>query len=148
MTPARPRPPALSPLRRALLAGAGMACVGLGVLGIALPGLPTTPFLLAAAWLFARSSPRLSAWLMGHRWLGPYLRSVRDDRSMPRGAKAVTLVVLWVTLGGSLWLLHFHDALSSLGAAGLVAVGAGVTWFVGFKLGTTPRPAAEASRNE
>lgn len=148
MNPAPSPSPVRSPLRRTLLVVAGMACVGLGVLGIALPGLPTTPFLLAAAWLFARSSPRLSAWLLRHRWLGPYLRAVRDDGSMPRRAKAVTLVVLWATLGGSLWLLHFHDALSALAAAGLLAAGVGVTWFVGFRLASTPELAAERTRDE
>ena len=73
-----PPPRQVSPVRRVVFVGSGLVCVALGVLGIVIPGLPTTPFLLAASYLFARSSPRLSAWLAGHRWLGPYLRAVRN----------------------------------------------------------------------
>ena len=52
----------------------GLVAVGLGALGVVLPGLPTTPFLLLASWLFYRSSPRLQQWLLAS-WLGKYIRS-------------------------------------------------------------------------
>ena len=55
----------------------GSVCVGLGVAGIFLPLLPTTPFLLLAAALYVRSSPRLYAWLLSHCWLGEYIRHFR-----------------------------------------------------------------------
>lgn len=125
-----------SPARRFVFAGAGLVCVALGVLGVVLPGLPTTPFLLAASYLFARSSPRLAAWLAGHRWLGPYLRAVHEERAMPRRAKVVTIAVLWATVGLSLWLLHRNGMLGVWVAAALLSVASGVTWFVGWRLRT------------
>ena len=69
----------------------------LGVIGIFLPVLPTTPFLLLSAALFFRSSPRAYAWLMQHRWLGPYIRSFREDRAIPLRAKVLALSLLWIT---------------------------------------------------
>ena len=69
----------------------------LGVAGIFLPLLPTTPFLLLAAAMFFRSSPRAYRWLLGHRYLGPYIRSFREDRSIPLRAKIVALSLLWLT---------------------------------------------------
>ena len=59
----------------------------LGVIGIFLPILPTTPFLLLSAALFFRSSPRAYDWLLTHKYLGPYIRSFREDRMIPLRAK-------------------------------------------------------------
>jgi hypothetical protein len=69
--------------RRRLFLALGGACVGMGTIGIFVPGLPTTVFLLAASWLFARSSPRLHRRLTESSRLGPYLRMAREG-SMPR----------------------------------------------------------------
>lgn len=70
----------------------------LGLLGIFVPLLPTTPFLLLAAALWVRSSPRLYAWLLSHRRLGPYIRNFRENRAIPLRAKVVSLTLLWATL--------------------------------------------------
>lgn len=86
---------------RWLMLAAGWMALVLGVIGIAVPLLPTTPFLLLAAACFLRSSARLHAWLMGHRWLGPYLRNYRDHRAMSRRAKITALVLLWAVIGHS-----------------------------------------------
>ena len=75
----------------------GSVSLVLGVVGIFLPLLPTTPFLLLAAAMFFRSSPRAYRWLLGHRYLGPYIRSFREDRSIPLRAKIVALSLLWLT---------------------------------------------------
>lgn len=76
----------------------GSVCVGLGVAGIFLPLLPTTPFLLLAAALYVRSSPQLYAWLLSNRWLGEYIRNFRENRAIPLRAKIVSLALMWTTM--------------------------------------------------
>ena len=70
----------------------------LGLVGIFVPLLPTTPFLLLAAALWVRSSPRLYAWLLAHRRLGPYIRNFRENRAIPLRAKILSVTLLWATL--------------------------------------------------
>jgi uncharacterized membrane protein YbaN (DUF454 family) len=89
----------LDRVARGLLVTAGFLCVGLGVLGILLPGLPTTPFLLLAAFCFARSSERFHQWLLSHRWLGPYIANFEAGRGMTRRDKLITIGTLWLTMG-------------------------------------------------
>jgi uncharacterized protein len=84
---------------RWMLIASGLICVGLGALGILLPGLPTTPFLLLAAYCFARSSEHFHGWLLNHRWLGSYVRNFEEGRGMTRAAKASTLLVMWLSFG-------------------------------------------------
>lgn len=88
-------------LGRVLLIVGGTASVGVGIVGIFVPLLPTTPFLLLAAAFYARSSPRLNAWLLGNRLFGPYVRRYREHRSMTRRHKVLTLLLLWTALGFS-----------------------------------------------
>ena len=89
------------PLRKGLLMAAGIIAVGLGTIGVFLPLLPTTPFLLLAAACFIRSSDRLYTWLIHHRWFGSYIRHYREHRAITRRAKVVTLVMLWSVIGYS-----------------------------------------------
>ena len=84
---------------RWMLISAGLICVGLGALGIILPGLPTTPFLLLAAYCFARSSEHFHSWLLNHRWFGSYVSNFEEGRGMTRPAKATTLLVMWLSFG-------------------------------------------------
>ena len=86
---------------KALLVTLGTLSVGLGVLGIFLPLLPTTVFLLLAAACYARSSDRFYQWLINHRWLGRYIRNHYEGRGMSRRDKAVTLVALWAGIGAT-----------------------------------------------
>jgi hypothetical protein len=72
--------------------------VGLGVLGIFLPILPTTPFLLLAAACFIRSSKGLYRWLINHKWFGPYIRNYREFKAVTLRAKIGTLILLWGTI--------------------------------------------------
>jgi len=92
-------------LRQMLLVVAGLLAVIIGVVGIVVPLLPTTPFLLLGAACFIRSSDRLYAWLLGHPWLGSYIRNYRERRAMTRNAKILALLLLWTTIGYSaLWV--------------------------------------------
>lgn len=90
-------------LMRVMLVAAGTLCVGLGVLGIFLPVLPTTVFLLMAAACYARSSDRFYQRLVTSRWLGSYIRNHREGRGMTRRQKAVTLLLLWAGLGATMF---------------------------------------------
>ncbi|MCW2474732.1 MULTISPECIES: DUF454 family protein [unclassified Symbiopectobacterium] len=83
----------------------GWLAVVLATLGVVLPLLPTTPFLLLAAWCFARSSPRFHAWLLYRSWFGPYLRHWQDHRALPPGAKGKAVVMIVLTFAISLWLV-------------------------------------------
>ena len=90
--------PVRSPLLRYLLMAIGWLSVALGTIGIFLPLLPTTPFLLLAAGCFVRCSPRFYYWLVGHPRLGKYLLYYLDGRGMPLKAKIYTLLLMWTSL--------------------------------------------------
>ncbi len=78
----------------------GVFFLVLGAIGAVLPLLPTTPFVLVAAWCFARSSPRLHQWLLATQMFGPMLRNWEENRCVPLRAK-VTAVVMMVGVGGT-----------------------------------------------
>lgn len=84
--------PPLPALARYALLALGGAATGLAALGVFLPVLPTTPFLLLAVWAFARASPRLHAWLYEHPRFGPFLRDWRDEGAIPRRAKVAAVL--------------------------------------------------------
>lgn len=86
-------------LTRLLLVIGGTAAVALGIMGVFVPLLPTTPSLLLAAFLYARSSERFYKWLLSNRWVGDYIGRYYERRSMTRWHKAVTLMLLWVVMG-------------------------------------------------
>lgn len=81
-----------------ILAFLGTLSLLLGVIGIFLPVLPTTPFLLLSAALYLRSSRRLYNWLMSHRRLGPYIRNFQINKSIPLRVKIVSVSMVWITL--------------------------------------------------
>ena len=74
-------------MKKSLLIALGLLCTGLGALGVVVPGLPTTPFLLLASWCFYRSSQRLQDWLL-KSWLGTYIRSYHRSGGMTIAQKA------------------------------------------------------------
>ncbi len=86
-------------LRKIALVTAGALCVGLAVLGIFVPVLPTTPLLLLAAACFIRSSDRLYNWLIHHKWFGNYIRYYREYRAVTLKSKIIALVMLWGVIG-------------------------------------------------
>lgn len=102
---------------------AGLFFVALGLIGIPLPLLPTTPFLLLALFCFARSSPRLHAWLLHHPRLGPTLRAWERHRAIPRRAKVLAGAMMAASLVLSLLLAvpGYAIALQALALAGAAA---------------------------
>jgi hypothetical protein len=87
---------------RWLLVAVGTLAVALGVIGIFIPILPTTPFLLLAAFCYARSSERFYRWLLSNRWFGAYLTNYREGRGMALRDKLLTLTALWLAIGSSI----------------------------------------------
>lgn len=83
---------------RFLLAILGSVSLALGIMGIFLPVLPTTPFLLLSAALYMRSSHRLYGWLMSHKHLGPYIKNFREHKALPLRVKIVSVTMVWATL--------------------------------------------------
>jgi hypothetical protein len=86
-------------LRKWLLIAAGFITLGLGIIGVFVPLLPTTPFLLLAAASFFRSSDRLYTWLIHHKWFGATIRHYREYRAITLRAKVLTLLLLWSVIG-------------------------------------------------
>ena len=91
--------------KKAILVAAGSLCLGLAVLGVFLPLLPTTPFLLLASACYVRSSERLHGWLMRNRLLGGYIRNFKERRGIALRAKVTTVVLLWLPLLYSVYRL-------------------------------------------
>ena len=86
---------------RILLIIAGTFFAGLGIVGIFMPVLPTTPFLLLAAACYARSSQRLYGWLISNKWFGNYVKSYLERKGIPLKVKVLTITILWITIGFS-----------------------------------------------
>jgi uncharacterized membrane protein YbaN (DUF454 family) len=85
-------------MARVILIGAGCLFVALGALGVALPLLPTTPFLLLAAGCFAHSSTRLHRWLLSNRVFGSYVTGYVKGTGIPLRVKVMALALLWGTI--------------------------------------------------
>ena len=76
----------------------GSICLALVVIGIFLPLLPTTPFLLLSAALYVRSSDKLYQWLIHQKYLGEYIRNFREHKAIPLRAKIISITMVWITL--------------------------------------------------
>lgn len=88
-----------------LFVALGWVCIGLAILGAVLPVLPTTPWVLLAAYLFARSSPRFHAWIMGHRFFGPMIQDWRSGLGITARTKAIAITTIVLSIGLSIWLV-------------------------------------------
>jgi uncharacterized membrane protein YbaN (DUF454 family) len=84
-----------------LMIATGTFLIGVSIVGIFVPVLPTTPFLLLAAALYARSSRRFYNWLINNRILGRYIKNYREGRGIPLKVKIIAISILWITIGYS-----------------------------------------------
>ncbi len=96
------KPPARK-LVRVLLAVAGGISLLLGIIGVVLPGLPTTPFILLTAFCWAKASPRLHRWLLDHKWTGPMLRDWEANRSLTMRSKTIAVGSMLIMVSISAW---------------------------------------------
>lgn len=101
----------------------GIVATGLAIAGIALPLLPTTPFLLLAAFAFARSSPRLHLWLVSHPRFGPAIRNWQRHRAISRRAKVLAMIAMGIAVLIT-WMSGFGVRI--LAIQGLVMLGVSV----------------------
>ena len=100
----------------------GWLCVGAGAVGVVLPVMPTTIFLLGALWAFSRSSPRFGSWIRNHPVFGPYVRDWDLYHAIPTHAKVLAVSMMSVSFA---WLLFFTEIPAfALIATGLVMLGA------------------------
>lgn len=111
---------------RWLLWAAGSVSLLLGLIGVVLPGLPTTPFVLLAAACYAKASPRLHAWLLNHRLTGPMLRDWEAHRSLTRRTKTVAVASMLLMVSISIWSFRGRLVLQLL----LLALGLIGAWVV------------------
>ncbi|NQT66996.1 MAG: YbaN family protein [Actinobacteria bacterium] len=86
---------------KVLLIATGTFFIGLGIVGIFVPVLPTTPFLLISAALYAKSSKSFYNWLVNNKILGRYIKNYREGKGIPLKLKIITIALLWITIGCS-----------------------------------------------
>jgi uncharacterized membrane protein YbaN (DUF454 family) len=122
-------------LKRYLFIVLGTLCLAIGIVGIFTPILPTTPFLLLAAFCYLRGSARFHRWLMNNRVFGGYIRSYTEGRGIPLKLKLFTIALLWVTIGISIWLVS-----NMIVTAILLVVVVGVSLHIAFIRRKKDRP--------
>ncbi len=115
---------ASNPLLRWVLIISGFLLTGIGIAGMFLPLLPTTVFLLLAAWCFARSSEKFYNWLHKNKYFGKYLFDYRSGKGMTIGSKIFSISVLWA---GILYSIIFATELTYIRIL-LLLIAIGVTW--------------------
>jgi uncharacterized membrane protein YbaN (DUF454 family) len=116
-------------LRRVALMTVGFAAVGVGMIGIVVPGLPTTGFFVLAAACFARSSPRFERWVLGLPTVGPLVRDYRAGLGMPKRAKVIAISMMMTACVLSAWVVGKPVVGALIVGAGLVGT-AYILWRV------------------
>ena len=91
-----------------LLIAAGTISLAAGAIGVFLPIIPTTPFLLLAAACYYRSSKRMHRWLLNNKWFGEYIKNYKEGKGLPLKTKIATLALLWATIGVSTVFMLNH----------------------------------------
>ncbi len=119
-----------SRLHRWLLVAGGVSLVGIGGVGVFLPGLPTTVFLIGASWCFTRSCPWLEERLIRIPLFRPFLVYLDQGAQMPRKVVVWTLIVMWLAIAASAAVVTIGPEPRKLLAATIVAAGVVGSWFV------------------
>jgi len=112
-------------VKKALLATMGWVSIVLGVIGIFLPILPTTPFILLAAWCFARSSERFHRWLWNHPRLGLIVQAWENGDGIPRKVRNRVIILLWISMVSSSIIIGIWYV-----AVAFLVIGSGVTVYL------------------
>lgn len=116
----------LNPVKRAFLLIIGLLSLGFGILGIFVPLLPTTPFLLLSAYCFFRSSQNLYKWLLANKFLGHYIHNYIENRAIEPRVKWFTLMLLWGSILTSVFTLDIEMGIKAL----LLIIAIGVTFHI------------------
>lgn len=93
-------------MKKYLLIISGIISLSLGIMGMFLPVLPTTPFLLLSAACFLRSSKKLYDWLLNHKRLGTYIKDFVEHKAISRRLKVVSITTLWLTISISIFVVN------------------------------------------
>nr|WP_232846382.1 YbaN family protein [Amphritea pacifica] len=126
---------------RTLFLLSGFFFVLLGIIGLLLPLVPTTPFLLVAAFCFSRSSERLHQYLLNHRWFGHYIRDWEEHGVIPLKAKLFASGMMLIMISYPLLFLSFHPGLKAVAAATVILA----LWYVWRKPSKRPLSADTTS---
>lgn len=117
-------------MRKILYITLGILSIILGIIGIFVPGLPTTPFLLLSSWLFYKSSQKLHDRLHRSRWLGKYIRQYESKQGISIASKLISILCMWIMINISAFCF-FEKGLIRIILFALGAIGtASIFWFV------------------
>ncbi len=130
-------------LKRRLLIVAGTMATAIGIIGVFVPILPTTPFLLLAAACYLRSSQKFYHWLLNNRLFGAYVRNYLQGRGMPRKIKIFTILLLWTTITCSIVFAVQSLIIRII----LLVIAAGVSVHIAL-IKTTPRSESQNKAND
>ena len=112
-------------MKRAILISLGLLCVGLGFVGVFVPGIPTTIFLIIALWAFTKSSEKLRHWLLNHKRFGPILNNWQEHKVVPRRAKMLMVILMTLAV-----ILFYYSLQSLILTIGLIIILVSVAIYV------------------
>lgn len=106
-----------------ILIGSGTFFLIIGIIGIIIPILPTTPFLLLAAACYAKGSKKFYNWLINNKWFGEYIKNYRERRGIPLSVKIISITILWITIAFSIFIFVSNLLIQII----LIVIALGVT---------------------
>ena len=112
-------------MKRTILISLGLLCVGLGFVGVFVPGIPTTIFLIIALWAFTKSSEKLRYWLLHHKRFGPILNNWQEYKVVPLRAKILMVVLMSLAV-----ILFYYSSQSLILTIGLIIILVSVAIYV------------------